>query len=105
MNDWTSIAEPAISPPTPDEEVLVFPLSYGQQRLWLLDQLSPGDAAYNLHHALRIAGALRPLGLRRALEAVAERHETLRTTFAVVDGQPVQVVADRVAVALPLADL
>ncbi|MFE9675369.1 amino acid adenylation domain-containing protein [Streptomyces sp. NPDC006259] len=69
------------------------PLSFAQQRLWFLDQLGSGDTAYNMPYALRLAGAV-DLGVAaRAFQALVRRHETLRTTFASVDGEPVQTIA------------
>ncbi|HEV7509096.1 MAG TPA: amino acid adenylation domain-containing protein [Thermoanaerobaculia bacterium] len=81
------------------------PLSFSQQRLWFLDRLRPGDPTYNVPAVLEIAGALSPAALRQALEDLAARHEALRTTFADADERPVQVVAPRLAVPLPLVDL
>jgi amino acid adenylation domain-containing protein/non-ribosomal peptide synthase protein (TIGR01720 family) len=66
------------------------PLSFAQQRLWFLDQLEPGDPSYNVAAAARIAGPLDADLLERSLQAVIARHESLRTTFPAVDGQPRQ---------------
>ncbi|MBP2308073.1 amino acid adenylation domain-containing protein [Azospirillum melinis] len=76
------------------------PLSLAQERLWLLHRLDPGDAAYNLTRAFRLAGALEAAALERALEALAWRHSILRTRFAERDGGPVQLVLSRPAVRL-----
>ncbi|MFD9324048.1 amino acid adenylation domain-containing protein [Streptomyces sp. NPDC060053] len=57
------------------------PLSFAQETLWFLDQLSPGRATYNVGTSYRIAGALDVAALRRALRATVARHETLRTAF------------------------
>jgi amino acid adenylation domain-containing protein len=81
------------------------PLSLAQQRLWFLDRLNPGDPAYNILTLVEAQGPLRPEALRRALEAVADRHETLRTTFRRVGTAPAQVVASRPEMALPVVDL
>ncbi|MET0399501.1 MAG: amino acid adenylation domain-containing protein, partial [Longimicrobiaceae bacterium] len=81
------------------------PLSFAQQRLWFIHQFAPESAAYNMPHPLRLRGALDVGALRRSLEALVARHEALRTIFAVVDGEPVQVVDDRVDLRLPVADL
>jgi natural product biosynthesis luciferase-like monooxygenase protein len=70
-----------------------FPLSFAQQRLWFLEQLEPGSAAYNVPAAVRLRGRLNVAALAQSLTEIARRHETLRTTFAAVDGQPVQIVA------------
>ncbi len=68
------------------------PLSFAQRRLWFIDQLEPGTAAYTLPVQLRLRGPLDAAALGRALDELARRHEALRTVFAVVDGEPVQVV-------------
>ncbi|MFF3868148.1 MupA/Atu3671 family FMN-dependent luciferase-like monooxygenase [Micromonospora sp. NPDC001898] len=68
------------------------PLSYPQQRLWFLDQLSPDNPVYNIPLGYRIRGPLDVNALRRALTTVVRRHEALRTVFRAVDGQPRQVV-------------
>ncbi len=70
------------------------PLSFAQERLWFLDRLEPGTAAYNIPAAVRMRGALHLGTLSRALAALAERHESLRTVFTERDGRPVQVVLD-----------
>ncbi|HWC65367.1 MAG TPA: condensation domain-containing protein, partial [Thermoanaerobaculia bacterium] len=80
------------------------PLSFAQQRLWFLDQLEPGGL-YNVGEALRLSGDLDVEVLRRALEAVVERHEALRTTFRSVDGEPMQIVSPPAPLALPVVNL
>jgi len=67
--------------------------SYGQQRLWLLDQLNPGDVTYNMPTALRIKGFIDPAILDQAFKAIVERHESLRTHFEEKDGEPFQVIS------------
>jgi len=84
------------------------PASFAQERLWFLDRLRPGNAAYNIPQALRIAGELSPAVLAAILGEVARRHEALRTTFAERDGQPVEVIAPPAPPggwALPVIDL
>nr|WP_279635659.1 non-ribosomal peptide synthetase [Corallococcus carmarthensis] len=81
------------------------PLSFAQQRLWLLDQLQPGDASYNLPTALRLSGHLDVESLRRAFEALVARHEALRTTFHQHQGQPTQHIHVPVDWTLPVVDL
>src|SRR6185503_13343765 len=58
------------------------PLSYSQQRLWFLHQLSPNDSVYNIHYALELTGDLDVTSLRKALNEVVRRHEALRTVFS-----------------------
>ncbi|WP_370026064.1 amino acid adenylation domain-containing protein [Planotetraspora sp. GP83] len=69
------------------------PLSPGQERLWFLDRLDPGDPAYNMVLVERLRGRLDTGALERALNGIVARHEILRTRFPAVDGRPVQVVA------------
>ena len=80
------------------------PLAFAQERLWFLDRLAPGSAAYAMPAAIRLRGPLDVARLQRALEAVVHRHEVLRTTFPLVDGRPVQVVAPEGPLDVPLVD-
>ncbi|MBZ4336684.1 non-ribosomal peptide synthetase, partial [Corallococcus sp. AS-1-12] len=81
------------------------PLSFAQQRLWLIDQLEPGSPLYNLPVAVRMEGHLRMDVLERALQEVVRRHDALRTTFAQVDGEPVQLIHPDNPLPLGLVDL
>jgi amino acid adenylation domain-containing protein len=81
------------------------PLSYAQQRLWFLDQMQPRSSAYTLGMAQRLDGSLNVQALRTALSGVVARHEILRTTFPIVDGQPVQRVSPPYEVDLPFIEL
>ncbi|MVF12546.1 amino acid adenylation domain-containing protein [Ketobacter sp. MCCC 1A13808] len=68
------------------------PLSFVQQQLWLLDQLDPGSPAYNMPVALRINGAIDTQAFKRCFDTIVQRHETLRTSFTTVQGEPVAVI-------------
>jgi amino acid adenylation domain-containing protein/non-ribosomal peptide synthase protein (TIGR01720 family) len=81
------------------------PLSFSQERLWFLDQLEPGSAAYNVPIGMRLGGALDAQALERALLALCRRHEVLRTTFTTVAGKPVQVIHAEPNLRLALDDL
>ncbi|HEX2191027.1 MAG TPA: amino acid adenylation domain-containing protein, partial [Longimicrobiaceae bacterium] len=81
------------------------PLSFAQQRLWFLDRMEPGSAAYNMPAALRIRGPLDAEALRRSLEGVVRRHEALRTVFRASGGEPAQVVLDPAPFPLETVDL
>jgi len=70
----------------------VHPLSYGQRSLWFLHNLAPGSPAYTITYAGRISGDLDVAALERAAQILVDRHAILRTTYAVRDGQPVQLV-------------
>jgi amino acid adenylation domain-containing protein len=96
----------AAAPPlTPVPRDAPLPLSFAQQRLWILDQFDPGLPAYNIPVALRLAGTLSPAAMAAALTALAARHEPLRTRFEVVDGRPAQRVEPAGPVPLPITDL
>jgi amino acid adenylation domain-containing protein len=69
------------------------PLSFAQQRLWFLSQMEGVSAAYHIPGALRLRGDLDKRALRRALDRIVLRHEALRTTFALVEGEPIQRIA------------
>jgi len=81
------------------------PASFAQRRLWFLDQLEPGTAAYNLPRAFRVIGPLNLKILKRALDTVVRRHASLRTVFDSVHGEPRQVVLPDSSLDLPLVDL
>ncbi|MBW4490089.1 MAG: amino acid adenylation domain-containing protein [Trichocoleus desertorum ATA4-8-CV12] len=82
-----------VDPAQLDEEVLIFPTSSAQQRLWFLDQLLPNSSLYNLAAVVRLQGALDIATLTASFQAIVQRHESLRTTFEIVDGDPMQVIS------------
>ncbi|MBE0684226.1 MAG: amino acid adenylation domain-containing protein [Anaerolineales bacterium] len=86
------------------ESSLESPLSYGQQALWFLHQLLPEDNSFNVAGAVRILGDLDVAALELALEQVADRHEALRSTFHVLEGEPVQRVHAAASVKLQIVD-
>ena len=90
---------------SPAQEVVFFPASFAQQRLWFIEQLTPGRATYNIPGALRIRGQLDVEILERTLEEVARRHEALRTRFVAVGGEPQQVIEEPIHVQVPVLDL
>jgi amino acid adenylation domain-containing protein len=80
-------------------------LSFAQQRLWLIDQMEPGNPAYNLPAAIRLTGRLDQRALEQSLNLLIERHEILRTSFALSEHGPRQVIAPSQPLALTLHDL
>jgi amino acid adenylation domain-containing protein len=82
-----------------------FPLSFAQQRLWFLEQLIPNTPAYNVTITLQLTGSLQIGALQRSLNTIVRRHEPLRTTFSVEDGQPIQSINPPRQLRLPLLDL
>ncbi|MEH1775232.1 condensation domain-containing protein [Nostoc sp.] len=81
------------------------PLSFAQQRLWFLNQLEPNSTTYNLPFAVRLTGTLNMPALEQSLNEIVQRHETLRTTFAIVNGQPIQVITPTLTLKLSVVDL
>ncbi|GAA2581455.1 amino acid adenylation domain-containing protein [Actinomadura fulvescens] len=84
---------------------VTLPASFAQRRLWFLDRLRPGSPAYNVPVAVRLRGELDVAALRRALTALVARHESLRTTFREVGGEPVQVIGEPFEVPLPVREV
>jgi amino acid adenylation domain-containing protein len=81
------------------------PLSFAQQRLWLIQQLEPQSVAYNIPGALRLRGRLDVTALQGALDGVIARHESLRTRFVMAEGEPVQMISPPQPLSLTLVDL
>jgi len=82
-----------------------FPLSFAQQRLWILDRLTPGRSTYNVPYAYRLHGEVSVEALESALTEIVRRHEVLRTTFTSVDGDPLQKVGPATGVSVDIRDL
>jgi amino acid adenylation domain-containing protein len=108
-----SAAGSAVAPAPPlvrRERPAASPLSFGQERLWFLEQLEPGGVAYLMPLAIRFRGRLDPAALASSLSLLVSRHESLRTTFTLSgsageEGRPVQVVTPARPVELPRLDL
>ncbi|MBC1235685.1 non-ribosomal peptide synthetase [Nostoc sp. 2RC] len=83
----------------------VYPLSFAQQRLWFLDRLEPGNPAYNISLAVKLQGQLEITFLEQSLNEIIRRHETLRTTFTTVNGEPVQIIADLLTLSLSVINI
>ncbi|BAZ11501.1 amino acid adenylation domain protein [Calothrix sp. NIES-4071] len=82
-----------------------FPLSFAQQRLWFLQQLHPENSSYNIFNALHMKGSLNIAALETSLNEIIKRHEALRTSFIAIDGYPVQVIAPKLQLTIPVIDL
>ncbi|HYG65818.1 MAG TPA: amino acid adenylation domain-containing protein, partial [Thermoanaerobaculia bacterium] len=100
--DGTQASSPPIVP-APREGAL--PLSFAQERLWFIDQLEPGSPLYNIAAALQARGPLDSGVLARTLGEIVRRHEALRTAFAELAGEPVQVIQPARPFLLPVVDL
>ncbi|WP_437755425.1 amino acid adenylation domain-containing protein [Sorangium sp. So ce1389] len=105
VDDGATPRRPAYPPLVPVARSGDSPVSFGQQRLWFLDQLEPDSSFYNIPAAVRIRGPLDTEALERSLREIAARHEVLRTTIIAVHGQPRQVIAPESALALPVVEL
>ncbi|MEY2396335.1 MAG: hypothetical protein QOF94_2680, partial [Acidobacteriaceae bacterium] len=81
------------------------PASFAQQRLWFLDQLEPNNPLYNIPWTLKISGAPDAAAIENGLNLIAERHESLRTSFGTAADQPVQIIHDSVRIPLRKIDL
>ena len=81
------------------------PLSFAQERLWLLNQLEPDSPFYNEQIALKLHGQLNIVALEQSLNKIIDRHEALRTNFHTINEQPVQVIADSLTLSVPVVDL
>jgi amino acid adenylation domain-containing protein len=82
------------------------PLSFAQQRLWVLDRMEPNNPLYNIPRVMRVKGDLKVKAVVDALNEIVRRHESQRTTFAVgKDGEPVQMIAESSELEVPIVDL
>ncbi|HZI04970.1 MAG TPA: condensation domain-containing protein, partial [Archangium sp.] len=86
-------------------EAFAFPASHAQARLFFLDRLDPGNAAYHMPFALRLTGPLDVAALERGLSEVYCRHEALRTRFEEVDGEVLQLLYPPEPLTLARVDL
>jgi non-ribosomal peptide synthetase component F/thioesterase domain-containing protein len=89
----------------PAEEVYALPPSLGQERFWGLDRLKPGNPTWAVPVRFRLQGALNIEFVERAFNEIVQRHEALRTTFSVADGQAVQVIRPSLRIDVPVSDL
>ena len=87
------------------EDSFLFPASFSQQRLWFLDQIMPGTAVYNMSTVTRYPFAINTDIFKKCINEIVRRHESLRTTFKALNGQPFQLVAGSLIVDMPVYDL
>jgi amino acid adenylation domain-containing protein len=100
----TDTAEvPLVKQPVPD--INEIPLSFSQERLWFIHQLIPESGVYSMPGALGLKGSLNAAALEQTLNKIIERHESLRTTFVLSEGKPVQKIASSLKLTLPIIDL
>lgn len=88
-----------------EEDVFIFPASFAQQRLWFIEQLLPGNSVYIIPFVFRLTGSLQKFQLHQSIQAIVQRHEILRTSFDVIDGQLVQAIASQLSIPFKFTDL
>ena len=81
------------------------PLSFTQRQMWLIDQMTPGNPAYNLPYGFRLRGQLKLTALEDSFNEVIKRHEALRTTFAVKDEEPLQLIHPELKIKINVTEL
>ena len=96
----THTTAPQTIPRRHDSDSATCPASIDQERLWFIDQLQPGNTAYNIFNASRIRGSLNVAIMERVINELIQRHEVLRTTLKSVDGLPLQVIAPELKITL-----
>ena len=87
------------------QDVAVFPLSFAEQRLWVLDRLEPNSSVYNLSISLRLKGRLAVRAMELSLEEIQQRHEILRARFRLTEQGPEQCILPVQPVSLPVRDI
>ncbi|MCC5601619.1 non-ribosomal peptide synthetase [Nostoc favosum] len=101
----TTDAIPSISLTQQEKNTSIYPLSFAQQGLWFINQLTPDIPTYNIPIVINFKGCINLTALEDSLNEIIRRHEVLRTSFTVENGQPVQVVNQAVPVTLAVEDL
>ncbi|MEH1989362.1 amino acid adenylation domain-containing protein [Nostoc sp.] len=101
----TTDALPLISLTKQEKNTSIQPLSFGQQGLWFINQLTPDSPTYNIPIVISLKGCINLAILQDSLNEIIRRHEVLRTSFTVVDGQPVQVINQAPPLILAVEDL
>ncbi|MBE8986272.1 non-ribosomal peptide synthetase [Nostoc sp. LEGE 12450] len=105
LHQKNEIATDTNFPPIKADRTQNLPLSFGQEQIWLLNQLEPNNPFYNEQAALRLRGNLNVVALEQSLNKIIARHEALRTNFRTFNEQPIQVVAESLTLNLSVVDL
>lgn len=95
----------AVLPLEPVSRNQPLPLSFSQQRQWIIDQLQPGTPDYNIPAAFQLQGWLNATSLEQSVSEVLRRHESLRTTFGTIQREPLQIISPARRIQLPVVDL
>ncbi|MET0645255.1 MAG: amino acid adenylation domain-containing protein, partial [Pyrinomonadaceae bacterium] len=96
------VEQSAIEPTPRDEEL---PLSFAQQRMWFLEQFAAGTTTFHIPLGVRLSGPLNVAALEQSFGEVIRRHEALRTSFPVIDGEPLQIIHPAPRYSIPVIDL
>ena len=87
------------------DDLFIFPASFAQARMWLLQELEPESYVYHNYQAISLTGKLNLIALENSINEIFHRHEVLRTSFVTVEGQPVQVIISNYIFKLPVFNL
>ncbi|MBW4673833.1 MAG: amino acid adenylation domain-containing protein [Desmonostoc geniculatum HA4340-LM1] len=101
----TTDAIPSVSLTQLEKNTSIQPLSFAQQGLWFINQLNPDTPTYNIPIVISFKGRISLAILQDSLNEIIKRHEVLRTSFVIVDGQPAQVINQAVPLTLAVEDL
>ncbi|MGH9430458.1 MAG: condensation domain-containing protein, partial [Terriglobia bacterium] len=116
MNKRASISGAMVQPSVPSQgspgpsgpeagDVYILPTSLGQERFWALDRLNPGNPTWMVPVRFRLQGLLNQDWVAGAFNEIVRRHESLRTTLTLIDGQPFQVIRPSLRIEVPVTDL
>ncbi|MCP4150789.1 MAG: AMP-binding protein, partial [bacterium] len=89
----------------PQEKKHYYPLSYNQKRLFFIQRLNPGNTAYNMPGEFTISHEADEATIRKTLAAIARKHESIRTYYRTVDGEPVQLIKGEIQIPLKISDI
>ncbi|MEH2290147.1 amino acid adenylation domain-containing protein [Nostoc sp.] len=105
LTQITTDAIPSLSFIQQEKNTSIYPLSFTQQGLWFINQLTPDTPTYNIPIVISFKGCINLTALQDSFNEIIRRHEVLRTSFTIVDGQPVQVINQGVTLSLAVEDL
>ncbi|MFN6559095.1 MAG: amino acid adenylation domain-containing protein [Nostoc sp. ChiSLP01] len=105
LAQMTTDALPSLSLIQQEKNTSHHPLSFAQQGLWFINQLTPDTPTYNIPIVINFKGCINLTALQDSLNEIIRRHEVLRTSFTLIDGQPIQVVNQAVPVTFAVEDL
>jgi amino acid adenylation domain-containing protein len=101
----TTNKTPSLSLTKVESNTSNYPLSFSQRGLWFIDRINPHSSTYNIPVVINLHGCVNLAVLQKCLNEIVSRHEILRTSFTVLDGQPVKVINQNVPLTLAVEDL